>query len=367
MRFRFTGAAGFGWVCLLVFGWSAEQSLAQQETLLGPASYVVSTNVELDVQERPFMPARTSVEVRGYRSTQPGASLIERVAPQPIREARAIADAGNLPGRLTTLAEVSGGISRRAIDPNPFMRATALSSVTRFWRFDSTDPTVTQAELRFDYLLSGALTLQGIGVRGSPGVATTRYRLELLDEDFNVTQTPIRVELRLVNPASEVQLLSNFNDFFFVETFGSLADADSIRAAARVVDPIFEGLLLLGPAEAEIRTLQRSTDTILLPLDTPIGFRWTLESEAELVHNLNIAPQTIFDSLVSSNFARTLYLDTDELDDSISISESGFGFSLAGDSVGVVSFAEILVVPEPGSAALLTLTAAAGLLRRRRA
>lgn len=349
-----------------VFAVGVGEVLAQQrETLLGPPTYLANTSVELDVNREVRLLVNATARHREYRPGRAGPTEGNSIAirPSPVARARGFAEAGVLPGRLSTVAQVDGGIPFDAANLNPFMRAEATSSVTRFWRFESNDPAATTADLDFLFALTGEHLIARLGVRNAaPGSSTTRFRLDVLDENFNTVQTPIRLQLRMIHPYDPPT--GSQRTFFFVDTFGSLVDETSLRSNITISEPILEGSFLVTPAQAEVASLQRSTSSISVPLDTPVGLRWTLESQAELVHNLNVInPQSIFDSEIYSNFGRTVYLDSDA--DGNLVSTSGFGFELAGGSIGSVGFSEVLVVPEPGSVALLALATGVGFRRRR--
>ncbi len=237
--------------------------------------------------------------------------------------------------QLKSLSRASGDILFRndRNDPFPFVLARNTSVTTRYFSFSSVDPTVP---LDFISFLTGELTtFRGIAESLRDVYASMSFGLQIID-----TNNQVLADVFQVSAVNRRQ----FSSSFFLSTLATgAADLTDWQSA-------IDGTLDTTGGTLDISYLRRFENAFNAPVDTILGFQWTLQTEAFMEG-----------AGVSGQFESDFFTTAD------------FGLEINSSAAGVATMTEVLsvpaMIPEPSSLLLsaLGVIGVVGLIARRKA
>ena len=248
-----------------------------------------------------------------------------------------LGEARSTDSAIGTLAQAGAFFGPNSGSPAPFARARATAEVTRFFEFNSLNPTVP---IDFEYLLTGGLRHQRDNRSSGASLASSlEMNLEILDDSLSVIATPLRVFVTATGVNGNT---------LAVNTYGSQVDRDWVVSNIEFQDNTASNTSYLRDLLWDVRVLERVENGFQAPVGVPVGFRWSFESFAEVT---NYTRTDALGNIAESNFLNTLTLPEAT-------------FEISASDTGSSSFSEIAVIPEPRALVIIYLLPVVLLLRR---
>ena len=289
--------------------------------IAGPPTYRSISNVD-EMRGGVFRPEHRAVHSQGWNGQgSQGAVSAARVFDTGPTFARGAASSN----MLKSHSRVGGQLS---VPPPmfPYATATNRSETTRFFEYKSS--TLTHVPVTFSSFLDGTLTSTALGEIFQSVGAGVEFGLQVVDVNNNVLANVLSVSAR-----SAYDPLSPDGWSLFTRSSGAAALTDWNDAFTDITPPT----LFFGDVY-DVNYLKNFPDAYLAPVDTILGFRWYLETEAGMEGIF------LFNAILESNFHNTAVFDQ-------FISDSAAGQATVTEYFTVPQ--QVTPVPEPSSAMLL--------------